>query len=154
MVGAPDPTPADRALARSLAANAVSAALAVIDADGLPYAALIAPGLAPDGTPLALVSDLAAHGRALAADGRASLLYAAPIDPANPLTGARLTLQGRAAPARPGDREAYLSRHPEAAVYIDFDDMRLYRFDILAARLVVGFGRAVTLGRISVMGVD
>lgn len=141
----PTPDDADAALARRLMAEAPAATLAVIDADGLPYAALTAPALAPDGAPLVLASDLAAHGRALRGDGRASLLFAGAVDPAKPLAAARLTVKGRAAPAQAGDREAYLARRPDAALYIDFGDMRLYRIAPTSAQLVAGFGRAAAL---------
>lgn len=141
----PEPTEADAALARKLMAEAPAATLAVIDRDGLPYAALTAPALAEDGTPLVLASDLAAHGRALQADGRASLLFAGDVDGSKPLTTSRLTVKGMAEPATPDDRAAYLARRPDAELYIDFGDMRLYRIVPSGAQLVAGFGRAVAL---------
>lgn len=143
----PAPTQEDAALARRLMAEASTATLAVIDGHGLPYAALTAPGLTDDGVPLVLASDLAAHGRALRDDGRASLLYAGQVDPTGPLKTARLTIQGRAATALPEDRAAYLARRPDAELYIDFGDMQLYRVEPSRAQLVAGFGRAVALSR-------
>jgi len=137
------PSPDDLALAGRLMAEAPAATLAVIDADGMPYAALTAPARAEDGAPLALASDLGAHGRALKGDGRASLLFMGVVDPAQPLKTARLTVKGQAAPALPGDREAYLARRPDAELYIDFGDMRLYRIAPTGGQLVAGFGRAV-----------
>lgn len=141
----PEATAADAALARKLMAEADAATLAVIDDVGLPYAALTAHAVAADGTPLVLTSALAAHGRALAADGRASLLIAAAIDPSQPLAGSRLTIQGTAAPAVAGDRERYLARRPDAELYIDFGDMILRRIAPERLVLIVGFGRAVGL---------
>ncbi len=141
----PEATAADAALARRLMAAADAAALAVIQPSGAPYTALTTPALAPDGAPLVLASDLSAHGEALAADGRASLLFWDAIDPAEPLRAARLTVAGRAGPATPEDRSAYLARRPAAHAYIDFGDMRLYRIGLESAHLVAGFGRAVAL---------
>lgn len=141
----PPANDADARLALKLMAEAAAATLAVIDADGAPYAALTAPAFAADGSPVLLASDLSAHGRALAGDGRASLLFAAAVKPERPLAGARLTLQCRASPAGGEDRDAYLARRPEAARFVDFGDMRLYRLEIATAHLVAGFGRAVSI---------
>ena len=142
----PDANAADAALARSLIQSSPAAVLGVSGADGLPYTALTAPAAAADGAFLILASDLAAHGRALRANGGASLLFAASIDPDQPLKTARLAVSGRATLSDADrDRVAYLARRPEAALYIDFGDMRLYRLKPSAAHLVAGFGRAVVL---------
>lgn len=144
----PKANAADAALAVRLMQDASSAALAVI-VDGLPYAAFTAPALADDGAPLILASDLSAHGRALGAalaeGGAASLMYAATVNPDQPLAASRLTLQGDVIPSVDGDRDAYLAVRPESALYINFGDMRLYRLALTGAHLVAGFGRAVTL---------
>ena len=137
------PSADDLALAARLMAEAPAATLGVITDDGMPYAALTAPARAQDGTPLTLASDLAAHGRALRGDGRASLLFAGAVDPDNALTTSRLTVIGQAEPAPAGDRDAYLARRPDAALYFDFGDMQLYRIRPTGGQLVAGFGRAV-----------
>lgn len=141
----PEANAADGALARRLIGEAATAALAVVDAADMPYGAMTAPAQAADGAILILASDLAAHGQALARDGRASLLFQEAADPARPLTAARLAVQGVAGPAAPGDRDAFLARRPEAARFIDFGDMRLYRMPVRSAHLVAGFGRAVEI---------
>lgn len=137
------PSPDDLALAGRLMAETPGASLAVIAEDGMPYAALTAPARVTDGAPLTIASDLAVHGRALRADGRASLLFVGAVDPAKPLTTARFAVVGTAQPAEAGDREAYLARRPDAELYIDFGDMRLYRIAPIGGQLVAGFGRAV-----------
>jgi len=141
----PEANAADGALARRLIGDAATAALAVVDAGGHPYAAMTAPAQATDGAILILASDLAAHGQALARDGRFSLLFQEAADPARPLAAARLTVRGVAGPAEASDRAAFLARRPEAVRFIDFGDMRLYRLSLRAAHLVAGFGRAVEL---------
>lgn len=141
----PPAADADYKLARKLMAETAGATLAVVDEHGAPYAALTAPAFARDGAPLVLASNLAAHGRALRDDGRAGLLFAADVKPERPLTGARLSLQGQAVEATADDRADYLERRPEAAQFIDFGDMRLYRIELQKAHLVAGFGRAVLL---------
>ena len=143
----PEANAADAARARRIVAEAPTATLAVIDADGMPYAALTAPAQAADGAILLLTSGLGAHGAALARDGRASLLFQErPAGgSADPLAAARLTVQGSAAPARDGDRADFLARRPEAELYIDFGDMRLWRLEATSLNLIAGFGRAVRL---------
>ena len=63
----------------------------------------------------------------------------------DPLTGARLTLLGRATEVTAGDeRETLLdrlvARHPGVGGYRGFGDFRLYRVEPEAAHLVAGFG--------------
>ncbi|MGZ0188162.1 MAG: hypothetical protein ACKVH0_09190 [Alphaproteobacteria bacterium] len=141
----PDPTPDDAALAKTLMAESVTATLAVIGLDDLPYTALTPPGLTADGQLLVLASDLSVHGKALKADGRLSLLFTGAIDPDHPLTAPRLTISGRAVLAEPSDRESYLACQPSAALYFDFGDMQLYLIKMVSAHLVAGFGRAVSI---------
>ncbi|MCR8722680.1 HugZ family pyridoxamine 5'-phosphate oxidase [Frigidibacter sp. ROC022] len=141
-----------RALAQSLLAQARFAALAVVLEDGRPQVTRIALGLAPDGAPLALISDLAAHSRALRSDPRASLLVGEPGPKGDPLTHPRLTIEARAAfvspgsPDRPALMQAWLAQHPKAAVYAGLADFRFVRFAVLAGFLNGGFGKAFRLG--------
>ncbi|CPR13584.1 heme iron utilization protein [Mycobacterium bohemicum DSM 44277] len=70
------------------------------------------------GMPVLCVSDLAEHGRNLAADPRASLSIVAATTDVDPLAGSRITLAGKV--VRPSDadrdaaRAAYLSAVPAA----------------------------------------
>lgn len=140
-----------RALARALIAEAGFAALAVLGPDGAPAVTRIGFGIAPDGTPISLVSDLAAHTRALASDPRASLLVGEPGPRGDPLVHSRLTLQvlaefvGRERAEHATLAEAWLSRHPKAKLYIGFTDFRFARFLVTSAFLNGGFGRAFQL---------
>ena len=137
---------AARAMARDVLAGAGFAALGVLDGEGFPSVTRIALGQDAAGVPLALISDLSAHARALAADRRASLLVGEPGTKGDPLTHPRLTLQVMAEPAAPEERDAlaglWLERHPKAAVYIGFADFRFMRFRVRAGFLNGGFGKA------------
>ena len=82
--------------ARRLLRTARAGSLATLDADGDPFASLAGVATAPDGAPLLLVSQLAAHTRHMAADARVSLLLAE-AGAGDPLAHPRLTLTGRAA---------------------------------------------------------
>ena len=62
-----------------------------------PYASLVLVAVDHDLSPILLLSDLAEHSKAIAADPRVSLLFDGTGGLAQPLTGPRVTLLGRAA---------------------------------------------------------
>lgn len=133
---------------RRLLRGADRAALATVAREGMadgrsggPYASLVLLALAQDATPLLLLSDLAEHTRNIRADARVSLLVDATAGLADPLTGSRATIQGRAAAAEAGLHARFLLRHPGAAAYAGFADFHLFRVDLDSAHLVAGFGR-------------
>ena len=139
-----------RALARQLIDQATFAALAVIE-NGLPGVTRIAFATTPEGTPLSLISDLSSHTAALAANPACALLVGEPGDRGDPLTHPRMTLHAtatfidRLSTNHPALRAHYLAQRPKAALYIDFADFRLVRFDVNAALLNGGFGKAYRL---------
>lgn len=136
-----DPVAAARALIRS----GRRAMLATLDADGSPYASLVAAATAPDGAPLLLVSDLARHAANLARDARASLLFAE-SGAGDPLAHPRVSVIGRVvATEKEAHRGRWLARQPESAGYFDFADFRMLRLEPSSAHLVAGFGRIVEL---------
>ena len=107
-----------------------------------PYASLVLVALAHDLSPILLLSDLAEHSKAIAADARVSLLFDGTFGLAQPLTGPRVTLMGRA--ARTTDKDLtrrFLARHPDAAMYAGFKDFSFYRLSLVRAHLVAGFGK-------------
>jgi hypothetical protein len=109
---------------------------------GWPYPSLVLVAFDHDGSPLLLLSTLADHTRNLLADGRVGLLFDGTAGLAQPLTGARLSVLGRAARSDdPLHRERYLRRHPDAAFYAGFGDFAIYRVSVERAHLVAGFGR-------------
>lgn len=109
---------------------------------GAPYVSLVELACDMRAVPILLISSLADHTKNLAQDATASLLLDGTAGLAEPLTGARATLQGRLVPgAAPADRERYLARHPGAALYAGFKDFRFHRFEVERAHLVAGFGR-------------
>jgi putative heme iron utilization protein len=129
--------------ARRLLRAARTAALAShMAADHWPHASLVLLATAPDATPLLLLSALAEHTRNLGADQRVALLVDGTAELAEPLTGPRLSVLGRASRSDdPADRTRYLRRHPAAAAYADFGDFAFYRVAVERAHLVAGFGR-------------
>src|SRR5882757_11393197 len=130
-----------RDLVRGLDRAALATALPV-ESGAWPYASLVLVAVDHDLSPILLLSDLAEHTKAIAADGRVSLLFDGTQGLEQPLTGPRVTLVGRAertADERLGRR--FLARHPDAAMYSGFADFHLYRVVVERGHLVAGFGR-------------
>ena len=124
-----------------------SATLATLGEGGEPHASLTAMATAPDGSPILLLSRLAAHTRHLERDGRCSLLLAQ-VGRGDPLAHPRLTLVGHARPTtdadRPIARRRFLSRNPKAQLYADFPDFSFWRVSVEAGHLNGGFARAAS----------
>jgi heme oxygenase (biliverdin-IX-beta and delta-forming) len=139
----PAPAPAAPAARRLL--RALDRAALGTSCEGWPYASLVLVAVDHDATPLLLLSDLAQHTINLKAEPRVSLLFDATAGLDDPLTGARVTVLGRAervagaAAKRLAGR--YLARHPSAALYAGFADFAFYRIAVERAHLVAGFGR-------------
>lgn len=138
-----------REIARGLLAQMRHAVLGTLDPDtGIPLLTRIAVQLDHDGTPMALLSGLAAHTRALKADARAGLMVAA-ADPGkgDTMTHARLSVQAyaRLAPPDPERRAQWLQQDPKAKVYIDLPDFHFWRIEPVSGLLNAGFAQAFKL---------
>src|SRR5882757_4328182 len=130
-----------RDLVRGLDRAALATALPVEDG-AWPYASLVLATVDHDLSPILLLSDLAEHTKAIAADDRVSLLFDGTHGLDQPLTGARVTLVGRA--ARSDDARLarrFMARHPDAEMYAGFKDFHFYRIAVERAHLVAGFGK-------------
>ncbi|MBY0318331.1 MAG: DUF2470 domain-containing protein [Reyranella sp.] len=126
-----------RGLDRASLATALSA-----EGGSWPYASLVLAAVDHDLSPILLLSDLAEHTKAIAADDRVSLLFDGTQGLDQPLTGPRVTLVGRA--ARSDDARLarrFLARHPDAEMYAGFKDFHFYRVAVARAHLVAGFGK-------------
>ena len=137
----PDPARSVRDLVRGLDRAALASALPM-KSSSWPYVSLVLVGVDHDLSPILLLSDLAEHTRAIKQDDRVSLLFDGTGGLAQPLTGPRATLVGRAATTDDQRlKKRFLARHPDAAMYAGFKDFRFYRVAIESAHLVAGFGR-------------
>jgi hypothetical protein len=143
----PSPTPVLQALL-----NLPVAALGTLR-EGAPFVSMVPVAPAPDGEGFLIhVSRLAQHTRDLAADARVSLLFMAPLEgDADPLALPRITIQAEAE-AIPGDSEAhrvaaeaYLARFPQAEMTLGLGGFSFFRLRPTGGRLVLGFGRALSL---------
>jgi putative heme iron utilization protein len=146
------------ALAKSLVREARHGALATLDPKtGRPVATRVGLATDADGTPLILVSALAAHTPALRADPRCSLLVGEP-GKGDPLAHPRLTLHCNAREIERGGAEEariagrYLAHNPKASLYAGLGDFRYFRLEPGEASLNAGFGRAYALGAGDVLG--
>ena len=138
--GEAKPATSARHVTRSVPKAALGSLLRA--AGGWPYVSLVSVATDHDGAPLLLLSDLAEHAKNLKENDRASLLFDATGDLADPLAGERVTLLGRLTrTTAPGHRARYLARHRAAAMYADFQDFGFYRMHVERAHLVAGFGR-------------
>lgn len=134
----PDPAHAARQLIRASRA----ATLATSDG-GQPFASLITPATAPDGSVLMLLSGLSPHTRHLRAEPRCSVLVMGQPTGPNPQTAPRLTLVGTAAPEPDeGMKARWVALHPYAAFYADLGDFQLWRVRASAGQFVGGFASA------------
>lgn len=130
-----------RDLVRGLDRASLATALPV-EGGSWPYASLVLAAVDHDLSPILLLSDLAEHTRAIAADDRVSLLFDGTHGLDQPLTGPRVTLVGRA--GRTDDARLarrFLARHPDAGIYAGFKDFHFYRVAVERAHLVAGFGK-------------
>jgi putative heme iron utilization protein len=132
--------------ARCLLRAARAGTLATQAADNTPFASLVTPAMAPDGTALMLLSSLAAHTRHLRARPDCALMVMGAPDGPNPQTAPRVTMTGRAAPEDdPALRRYWVEHHPYAEMYADFADFALWRLVPTGAHVVGGFARAASL---------
>jgi hypothetical protein len=131
-----------RELIRGCDRAALATALPVADGAAWPYASLVLVAVDHDLSPILLVSDLAEHSKAIARDPRVSLLFDGTGGLAQPLTGPRVTLMGRATKTDDDRlRKRFLRHHPDAGMYAGFRDFNFYRVSPERTHLVGGFGK-------------
>lgn len=146
-----EPTAETYRQAKTIIRTVTHGAIAVLDPQsGAPLASRVGVSSDLDGTPVILISRLAAHTQALLADPRCSLLLGDP-GKGDPLAHPRISIAAQAieidrASADQGRIEArYLSHQPKARLYVGLGDFRFFRLEPLSASLIGGFGRAYDL---------
>jgi hypothetical protein len=133
-------------LAKHLLRTIRAGGLATLDREaGFPFASLVTVATDCDGSPLLLMSRLAAHTGNVEADPRASILLAQG-GKGDPLAHPRLTVLGRITRTEePRVRSRFLARHPKANLYAGFADFSFWRMEMTGGHLNGGFARAMTL---------
>lgn len=149
--GVLETTPDAVTLGKTLLRASRYGAIAVLDPHtGAPLASRVGVATDIDGTPLILISMLAAHTPALLADPRCSLLLGQ-AGKGDPLAHPRISLACRAerlerdTPAHARVQRRYLNRNPKAQLYVGLGDFSFFRLDVQGASLNGGFGRAYNL---------
>ncbi len=113
---------------------------------GQPFASLITPATAPDGSVLMLLSGLSEHTRHLLADPRCAVMVQGAQDGPNVQTAPRLTVLGEAVRETDAALKArWVALHPYAAFYAGFDDFTLWRVRPRGGSYIGGFARAFRL---------
>ncbi len=140
---APEPTYAERA--RTLIERESIGMLSTNSAKhpGWPFGSVMPYALAPDGSPVFLISGMAVHTQNALADPRASLLVMQSGSESDPLGQARATLLGTVSAIEqvPDElRQAYLERHPNARHWVGYSDFGFFRMDVTQIYFVGGFG--------------
>jgi putative heme iron utilization protein len=131
-----------RAEAKRLLRAIRAGGLASLAESGHPFASLVNAATDFDGSPLLLLSRLAAHTLNLERDSRCSLLLSQ-SGKGDPLAHPRLTVIGRA--ERTPDehvRGRFLRRHPKSELYAGFADFSFWRILVERGHLNGGFARA------------
>ena len=137
----PTPIPDARALLRAARAGTLATS-----GDGQPFASLVTPAAAPDGSVLLLLSGLSEHTRHLRDEPRCAVMVAGSPTEANPQTAPRLTVTGLAAPEPdPALKARWVALHPYAAFYAGFGDFQLWRVVPKAGLYIGGFASATRL---------
>ncbi|MEA2758759.1 MAG: hypothetical protein QOH65_1372 [Methylobacteriaceae bacterium] len=117
-------------------------ALASLAEGGHPFASLVNVATDYDGSPLLLLSRLAAHTANLERDRRCSLLLSEG-GKGDPLAHPRLTIVGRAERTRAEHvRGRFLRRHPKSDLYAGFADFAFWRISAEGVHLNGGFAKA------------
>ena len=140
----PEPSHAEKA--RTLVHLQQTGGLSTISRkqSGWPFGSVMPYGLDDQGQPSFLISTMAMHTQNLLGDPRASLLITPPESQRDPLGAARVTLMGSVTKVPKNEvasvRERYLSRHANAAYWVDFDDFAFFRMALADIYFVGGFG--------------
>lgn len=144
--------PNTKATLHALLAELPVASLGTLQ-EGAPFVSMVPVVPAPDGAGFLIhVSGLAQHTRDLRADARASLMLVVPMEEGqNPLALPRVTVQGvaeelpRESSRHDQAARAYLARFPEAEMTLGLGDFSFFLIRPTSGRLVLGFGRALSL---------
>lgn len=112
------------------------------DTPGDPYASLVLTASDHQGNPLIYISDLAEHTKNIWQNNRGSMLFEKTAGLNDPLSGARVTLQGSFEECKDETLlERYFKRHEQSRKYSSAHSFFLYRMKVERAHLVAGFGR-------------
>lgn len=131
-------------ISRHLVRSREKAVVATVmrETSGDPYASLVLTASDHEGNPLMYISDLAEHTKNIWENKRGSMLFEHTSGLNDPLSGARVTLQGSFEECTDEQLlERYFKRHEQSRKYSKAHKFFLYRMNVERAHLVAGFGR-------------
>jgi putative heme iron utilization protein len=120
--------------------------------EGIPFVSMVTYAVASDGSFILHVSRLATHTRDMLDHPEVSLLITESEGSGKmPQALARVTVQGRAKMLERDSqkhidaRDVYLLRFPDAAPLFEFSDFNIVIIKPMSARVIAGFGQAITI---------
>ena len=120
--------------------------------EGVPFVSMVPYAVASDGSFVLHVSRLAAHTQDMLDHPDVSLLITeSEASGKLPQALARVTVQGQAKMLERDSqkhidaRDVYLSRFPDAAPLFEFSDFNIVIIKPMSARVIAGFGQAITI---------
>ena len=120
--------------------------------EGIPFVSMVTYAVASDGSFILHVSRLAAHTQDMLDHPEVSLLITESEGSGKmPQALARVTVQGRAKMLERDSqkhidaRDVYLLRFPDAAPLFEFSDFNIVIIKPMSARVIAGFGQAITM---------
>ena len=120
--------------------------------EGVPFVSMVPFAVASDGSFVLHVSRLAAHTQDMLDHPDVSLLITeSEASGKLPQALARVTVQGQATMLERDSqkhidaRDVYLSRFPDAAPLFEFSDFNIVIIKPMSARVIAGFGQAITI---------
>ncbi len=131
-------------ISRNLIRTKEKAVLATVmrETAGDPYASLVLTACDHQSNPLIFISDLAEHTKNIWENQRASMLFERTGGLNDPLSGARVTLQGKMTETEdPALLERFFKRHEQSRSYGKAHKFFLYKLEVERVHLVAGFGR-------------
>ena len=138
MIDTSDPALEARRLLRAARAGVLATS-----AEGQPFASLVTPATAADGSVLLLLSELSEHTRHLRRDPRCALIVTGDAMTANAQTAPRVTVTGIATlEADPACKTRWVGIHPYAGFYANFSDFHMWRIAPMSALFIGGFASA------------
>ena len=120
--------------------------------EGIPFVSMVTYAVASDGSFVLHVSRLATHTRDMLDHPEVSLLITESEGSGKmPQALARVTVEGRAkmlerdSQKHINARDVYLLRFPDAAPLFEFSDFNIVIIKPMSARVIAGFGQAITI---------
>ena len=127
-----------------------------LEGKGWPYGSLVLSSCEHNANPYLFMSDLAEHTKAIKVNKKISIFYKDNNFTGDPLTGIRFSLLCEAYKVSRNKSKflinRFVLRHPESAIYANFEDFNIYRLTIKNVHIIAGFGKIFWLKKEDIIG--